>query len=317
MDAHCKIPCSWQVEFRITPSLRQSETMKDYNFEVCNGSMYVKVRYKTPTYDEKLPDRRTDDEYAEQTLAHRHSLCIGKLMLKYMVYQKIVKPLKVEIVKPGPILCNENDLCIAGLLKKRVVSKVLMSKYNILDTGDSLKESEDFWQSGFKNRTSGCENNILRIVDWVQRAEVESDKINSFILTWIGFNGLYGLFDLITGNHHNDNASKFEFMIDELLKNEAADITRIYSNRLDVLESYSFKSAKGNRDWSDEFKNERRKAKRCDLAVLKHAVKCIYAVRREVFHEAPQPEHIDERTEHSKLMLMPILLTCLRNFVTY
>jgi len=53
------------------------------------------------------------------------------------------------------------------------------------------------------------------------------------------------------------------------------------------------------------------------MAILKYAARCIYGVRKQVFHEAPEPDNIIDRAKSAKLMLMPIALTCLKNFVKY
>jgi len=305
------IKCLWQTEFHINPSLKKSETIGDYNFDVRNGDTFVNCKYETDSYDTYVLDMNNEYEYIEQTLARKHASNIRDLMLERMIFQKIFRPIKIEIIS-RPKLLNEEELANAGLLKNRNVRKSLSGRYHILDVGDSLKESHNFWQSGFKNKISGFEPEILRIADWFQRAGIDTDMINSFIFTWVGFNGLYGLFNSID----NNNTGKFEHMIDKLLNKTICDrIILDHSNILDKLQSYNIISEKG-KTWSDDLKKEREN-NADSVQIIKSALNCIYGVRNQVFHEAPSPTDINERVKNCKLILVPIATICLKNFVTY
>ena len=317
----------------------------------------VTIDYKTNKFDEVSPDSKSEYEYAEETKARKYELFIQNLMLERMIYQRVFSHLEVEKVKylddtdgsllkrsrmkailryvaasiakyvdsPGntenPRLLNKKELANAGLSKKHPVISDSTLKWNELDVGDSLTESHnDFWQSGFQNTSRGYENDALRIADWLQRSEGENDEINSFIFAWIAFNGLYGLFASITGFASNtgkppNDAEKFEHIIKKLLVNEASNIGN--SSALSKLESYGILSNNGNRNWSDELKNERRNIYKDDIKVLQYAMRCVYGVRKEVFHEAPQPVDIIERAKTCKSILIPVAVTCLKNFVKY
>lgn len=306
----------WQTEFLINPSLKKSETIGDYNFDVRNGDTFVNCKYETDSYDTYVLDMNNEYEYIEQTLARKHTSNIRNLMLERMIFQKIFRPIKIGIISM-PKLLNEEELANAGLLKNRNVRKSLTGRYDILDVGDSLKESHDFWQSGFKNKISGFEPEILRIADWFQRAETDTDMINGFIFTWIGFNGLYGLFNSID-NLKKTDVDKFEYMIDKLLNKSICDmIIHNHSNILDKLQSYNIKSDRGKTNWSEKLKKERIKSNVNSVEIIKDVLKCIYGVRKQVFHEAPSPTDINERVKNCKLILVPIVTICLKNFVTY
>ncbi|KPQ40982.1 MAG: hypothetical protein MPEBLZ_04471 [Candidatus Methanoperedens nitroreducens] len=135
--------------------------------------------------------------------------------------------------------------------------------------------------------------------------------VNSFIFTWIGFNGLYGLFNSIEKN----NGSKFE-LIDKLLDKTICDrIILNHSNILDELQSYKLESKNGKK-WSDDLR-KKREEKADSVQIIKSALNCISEVRNQVFHEAPSPTDINERVKNCKLILMPIATICLKNFVTY
>lgn len=102
-----------------------------------------------------------------------------------------------------------------------------------------------------------------------------------------------------------------------MLTTDARDIVNSSGFLLDKLEFYSVSSKGGKRNWSEELKNERTKANMDYIKILQYTARCIYGVRRQVFHEAPQSEDVVERARVCKLMLAPIVATCLKKFVIY
>lgn len=309
------IPCLWQVEFIINPSLKKNETIEDYIFNVKDGKTFVKYDYSTTHYDGKIPGS-SEYEYAEQTIANIHMSNIRTLMLERMIYQKIFRDIKIEIVS-NPMLINREELKNENLLKRRPIGISLESSYHRLDVGDSLEESQNFWKSGFKNKTIGLEQETIRIAEWFQRSEIESNATNSFIFSWIGFNGLYGLFNSIDNKKDND-ADKFEYMIDELLDKKLCEKIIINNqNILNELQSYGIKSDNGNKNWSNELKKERDKPSPDSVKIIKYALRCIYGIRKQVFHEAPRPIDIDLRIKNCRQILKSIATKCLKNFINY
>ena len=308
------ISCRWQVKLQIKPSLTQSETIDDFNFEVNGGETFVNIFYKTSATDELLPDSSHEFEYADQTIAFGYIASIRELMLARMVYQRVVTPLSVEIVS-GPTLINRDELSNASLLKMRNVSSTFTFGRNRLDVGDTLSESTAFWKKEFKStKSAGHEKDVLRIMDWLQRAEAERDSINRFILSWIAFNGLYGLYASVCGKSNSDDAIEFKLLIDDLLCHEAPVVAKNYGHILNHLETYGILSSKGATNWSAKLKNKRKSVGN-EVDILKIATRCIYGVRNQVFHEAPEPENIEERAKQCYKLLSVILLTALRNFV--
>ena len=67
------IPHEWEVNFRITPSLKNSETIGDCRFEVHGKETFVKFTYFTSAFDEKLRDSEGEYDYAEITKAKREA----------------------------------------------------------------------------------------------------------------------------------------------------------------------------------------------------------------------------------------------------
>jgi len=323
------IPHHWQVTLYVKPSLKESEKIelfdpvecktRPFEFQIIgNGNSkktQVIIDYKTNKFDEVLPDSKSEYEYAEETKARQYTLFLQNLMLGRMVYTRFFDPLDVEIAS-GPTLLNKDEVSKLYELKRSVGSSIKFS-WRTYDVGDSLTESHNFWELGFQSKSKEYKNDVLRIADWLQRSEGEKDEIKSFILAWIAFNGLYGLFASITGKGMLRDINKFEHIIEELLINDASQIVDKNGRILDKLESYGVLSNSGTTNWSEELKKERMKSDKDTLNVLQCVVKCIYGVRKQVFHEAPQSEDIVERAQICKLMLTQIVATCLKNFVNY
>ncbi|MCF6154147.1 MAG: hypothetical protein E3K36_02610 [Candidatus Brocadia sp.] len=305
----------WRTRLKIRPSLRSPEIINGYNFEVQNGETFVTIEYETPSFDSKLPDSRSD-EYADQTIARQHADRIRNMMLARMIYMRVPEILRIDIVS-SPELLTRDEVVAAGVHKRRPVAKSFDYSWAILDVGQTLSESQIFWSTGFTKKSAKHEEDLLRIADWAVRAEEESSHYKRFIMRWIAFNGLYGLYDAINGRLQAKEKEKFEKMLDGLLANNADAIVRGLGNKLDSLETYGITSVSGQTNYSSNLAQERRKPAPNPLEVIKLATLCIYGIRKEVFHEAPEPDDIEARCKTADHVLSQIVMTCLKNFVNY
>jgi hypothetical protein len=303
--ANNEITPQWRVKFNIEPSLRSSETIDNYVFEVINGKTYVDIEYETNEYEiTKHP-------------IYEHESKIKNLMLERMIYQRNFNPVIIKLVS-GPDILNKDELSRKGLLRNLIIGKTFEFGWHVLDVPDSTKASHNFCQSGFNNKTKNQETEIFRIADWLQKATIEKDVINRFISIWIGFNGLYGFFDDVTNSRKPNDAGKFENAIYSLLKKDARDIVDKYSNVLDKLQTYPIKSKAENTYYNDKLKKERENSNRDDTQVIIYATRIIYGVRNQTFHEVQKcPSDIVDRAKNCNLILMPIVATCLKNLVIY
>ena len=306
----------WRTRLKIRPSLRSPEIINGYNFEVQNGETFVTIEYETPSFDLKLPDSRDDYEYADQTIARQHVDRIRNMMLARMIYMRVPEILRVDIVS-GPTLLNKDELIAAGVHKLRSVASTLDFSWVILDVGQTLSESQVFWSAVFSKKSAKYEEDLLRIADWAVRAEEESSHYKRFIMRWIAFNGLYGLYDAINGRLQKTDKGKIEQVLIGLLANNADEIVRGLGNELDSLEKYGITSVSGQTDYSLDLAQERRKPTTNSVEVIKLTTFCIYGIRKEVFHEAPEPDGIEARCKTADRVLIPIVMTCLKNFVNY
>jgi hypothetical protein len=215
-----------------------------------------------------------------------------------MVYHEVNEKIEIKVIK-GPKLLNKEELKKAGEKLRRKGSSTAQCQITILTKEDTLSSSQNFWRNGFQNKIKGREEDLLRIADWFQRAEGENDYTKKFVLYWIGFNGLYGLLSQVDNVSYYNDADKIDYFIQTLLSNKANTIVNHNSSSLDSLESYNIKSANGNKNWSNTLKTERNKHNHNYFLILKYAMKCIYGIRKEIFHEAPKPLDIEEHIKNS------------------
>lgn len=304
----------WRVQFKIIPSLSQSEIINGYDFkkDEKSGETFVEIFYETSETNEKLEDRLYEDEYAEVTCARIHQSKIKELLLQRMINLKVIYPLKV--------IC----LGMEGVNRQPRLIKTFRVRNNILDEDDSLKASSDLWRSGFKfernvKKRECLEEEVYRIVNWFILAQKQDDNI-SFILAWISFNGLYSLYTRYypPQNNSKGDRNKWKYTINTLLSEEEAEaIVSNYSNLFDSLQSFDIKYKKPGKEikCNEELKFLRNSTYSNSKQIIECATNCIYIVRNQVFHEASLTETEDKRCIISKHLLIIIAMKCLKNFV--
>lgn len=314
----------WRVEFKVTPSFMIQETGSRYNFELRDEyATYVVVEYDTPEINERLESERrhNSDEYAEQTIAYEHQKAIEELMIQRMVYRKQAEKIEIEMTTKNPELINRQELVDNRLPVKHHPVSTLESTHTIWDLTDYLKEGSNFWNTGFQYITEhktkeDLKKDMFRISEWLILAEKQNDDIQSFILTWIAFNGLYNLFSEITKYKSKDERDNFEHTINELLKVDEAK--GIVNNPHNLLEPLKTLNDVRSRDEDIKIKLEEEMARQSDyIQIIKYSVICIYRIRKTVFHEAPPMSDIDKHCKNAKRLLSIITMHCLKNFVDY
>ena len=73
--------CQWEATLGITPSLDEPENIGEYHFKLdTDGQTYVTISYSTEDFDEKHPDRKSNSEYADQTICDKHIEKIRELL---------------------------------------------------------------------------------------------------------------------------------------------------------------------------------------------------------------------------------------------
>jgi hypothetical protein len=312
----------WEVKFSISPSFMILETGSEYHFKVEGEfTTHVVVQYETAEINERLDGRRSDDEYAEQTIAYNHQLAIKELMIQRMIYRKLAEPIEVVMIGK-PKLLNRKELESGGLPIEHPLRVSWLIPSNILDNTDYLKESLEFWDSGLNYDVENLEKDIFRISEWLILAEKQNDHIKSFILTWIAFNGLYNLYSSIVipeikqrqPNHELKDNEMFEHTIDKLIGDiEARKIINDNLYVFDLLQSLDIHSKSGITNYSEDLERLRNSEVPNNIEIIKYATKCIYGIRKTVFHEAPNMENIDENCKQSKKLLSITVVPIVRS----
>ena len=82
-----------------------------------------------------------------------------------------------------------------------------------------------------------------------ERSVEEKDPIKSFIVFWIGFNGIYNLLDLLHNKQERKEAEKIEFMIKQLVTEpQAQNIIKDIRKEIGALETYNITSDSGKKE---------------------------------------------------------------------
>lgn len=306
----------WKIVFNVIPGLQNSETIGGYTFEVRkDGRTVVEKVFPTDRSDTSPSEERLHvNEREAKVLSRGHADRIRNLLLRRMVYQRSFAPIDVTPLESLTLL-NEQELRSAGIPLVRRITVVNRTAYGGLDVGDSLAESEEFWTSGSQSTGDERGKEILRIADWLERSAREDDPIQSFILAWIGFNGLYGLFSeeqTIKGS----DADKFECMLSALIAaNQAVEIRHNIVRPARTLATNEIRSESKQTDFSALLDATLRSTDLWAQDGIKLTTRCIYGVRKQVFHEAPQPSAIRESAQAARAAMMPIATACLKSII--
>ena len=312
-----KMKFNWKAKFKIDPSLRMSKEINDYYFHVQNNETTVTVQYETSKYDELHPNRKNNNEYAEETLAQQEKAKIKEILLRRMVYQLIFSPLRIKLIS-YPELLNRKELEEKNIKLRREITATFEAIYSILDVNDSISESEQFWYSNFNGSSSGHQEAILNIAAWLSKSELEQRSINKFILTWIAFNSLYGLCaSIFRPAQSMTEIDQFSLTIDNLLTPEkASNILNEFRPQIIPLTTLNLTSRNGGVNYSNDLNEEIEKiSTNNELEIIKYALKCIYMIRNQYFHNAPQVTELQTNIGNFRNFIMRITAWCMRNFI--
>lgn len=295
----------WQVQYEIEPSLEKSESVDGINFEVVNGKTIVTQQHITCNYDDII-----------NTVCNDYMNMLRNYILRRMLYQKTYQPIIVKITTP-PILLNREELKNKGAKLTRKVMASLEMRWSILDVNDSLAESENFWNSGFTGKSNGLDIELLRIASWIEKSEAEHDHIQQFILTWVAFNSLYGLYSKeVSNNNFYAEIHQFTETVSNLLKiSDANEIFKIHETNINYLSNKNFQLRNGTNcsyDLGLELKN---KKTRNHLSIITRTLECIYCIRNQCFHNGPQATDLPHFIKEARDVLLSIVAICARNFV--
>jgi hypothetical protein len=330
----------YEVTFDVSPSLKQSEEIDGFTFVV---NQYSQRTFVTRT--QSLKARCTQQEkrilighrQIEEAFKQDKGL-IRKLLLRNMLYQKNYRTIEIKTVGL-PVLTNEKEISDGGitinyysstdieLINIRLDDEIEKREYDI-----SLSAGEKYWKLNLTN----YEDDLMRIATWLERSQTATNSIDKFMHIWIAFNSLFNLYiDVIEKQEINSERKRFKLTVEKLISaSEARDIITNYRPSIMLLASYDFVTRNGkacspnlksnllNRSiLLDEFKlskNELLKNKLLGICkqILNETVDCIYCIRNQAFHDAPQSLKLANYTEETSALLLEIVSTCTKNFIT-
>ena len=310
----------WKAKFAIKANLQQSETIGDYFFKVENAnSIIVEKEYETNSADERHPQQKHSFEYSEETIARLYAEEIYIIMLKRMIFQRDFNPIEVELENDYPTLVNKDELKGKGIKITKPRQWYDSKGYAISDVDGSISSSETFWNAptAFQGTASGQEDEVIRIASWLERSTREDDNIKSFILAWIAFNTLFGLFKHCAAGTARTERDTFKFLIQSLIDNsQAGDIINSLSGQIQLLQGYGI-TLRGGEDVSNILTNKMQDQSVNNVERLNCIIDCVYGVRNQIFHDAPRTDDIHRKAKTSKMTLIPIFTVCLKAFVTH
>lgn len=271
-----------------------------------NNKTYVITEHITDNYDD-----------ISQTVCHDYKNILRNYMLRRMVYQKAYQPINIS-VKEQPFLKNRDELKEKGAKLTRALRACCVMSYSLLEVNDEISLSENFWRNGFTGQAAGLENDILRIASWIEKSEAEQDRIQKFILTWISFNSIYGLYSRkISNQSFYNEVPQFTDTVTALLSNdEAKHICDRYSNEIFCLANQNLQLRNGT-NCSNDLRLELQSNQHNYQSIIIRTLECIYCIRNECFHNGPQLTNFSEYLNGSRDILLSVIATCLKNFVVY
>jgi hypothetical protein len=263
---------------------------------------------------------------------------IRRLLLRNMLYQKNYQAIEIKMLGL-PVLTNEKALSDEGITIKYYSSASFVFPMLLLD--DEIEECEnDFSLSAgekhWKVNLINYEDELMRITDWLERSQTTSNQIDKFIHTWIAFNSLFDLYinEFEKQEINSVERKKFKLTIEKLVSaSEAREIITRYRPTIMSLGSYNFIAR--NRDTCSAnletkllernlllnniklSKSEILKTELLEVCkqILNEIMNCIYCIRNQAFHDAPQSPKLANYAEESNALLLEIVSTCAKNFM--
>ena len=333
----------YEATFDISPSLDHSEEIDGFTFVVNQDSKRTCV-----TRMQSLNGRCTQQE-RQISMGHKQiektfnqdKEQIRKLLLRNMLYQKNYQTIEIKMVGL-PALTNEKALSDEGITIKYYSSASFVFPWLILD--DEIEEYEnDFSLSAgekhWKINLINYEDELMRIADWLERSQTTADSIDRFMRIWIAFNSLFNLYINEFEKQEIDNGErkKFKLTVGKLISaSEAREIITKHRPTIMSLGSYNFIARTRNKDTCsanlkdkllqrdlllDKFRLSKTEILKAELLevckqILNETMDCIYCIRNQAFHDAPQSPKLANYAEEVNVLLLEIVSTCSKNFIT-
>jgi hypothetical protein len=306
----------WKVKFKI-PNVRPQNEIKlgNYKFKPSpsdpgnkSSDCYteVEVVFETKAFNHSLPEKG-EYEYEEQTIAYQHKRRIKTILDASIIISGF--PLQVEIEKIE--LLNKEELEKSRVTLKRKVGISTDYEIKFFPTPEKFDEHLIFAQKCLLKRSPDDQEEIHRICRWLERGILAREAYDKFLYLWIGFNALYEK----VGSGQND-AKKIESTTNLLDKNTASTLFQsLPLNNVRKLTLYTAISTTGKTDFSQVLSKELNKKPQNYVEILRLILRCIYCVRKELFHGNLSLEERDERVSVCNPLLEKIFRKTLELYV--
>ena len=190
----------------------------------------------------------------------------------------------------APQVLNEEELKKKGLPVTRSVGPFKLYAESSL-TSENLDSSFDFYR---KVNALSNQDAVRLTMNWFKRAFDYREPYDRFIALWISFNAFYNLY---YGKSVNDaDSEKMRNLALNLFSEaEAKQLLNDFSKVTSRLISLKgrFLSLSGRTDYADEL--ERRLKAGNYRSALENAIRCLYSVRKTLFHGATDITESEKR----------------------
>jgi hypothetical protein len=178
-----------------------------------------------------------------------------------------------------PDLLNRSEVSVLPVVGHgRSVSTVTVSPSLAIA---HLEKSVQFTRSVEMHRER---ETIQRSLRWFRKAKATKDVVDGFVMQWIAFNALYGLF---TPDKKGDQAAIRGLINAHPSHEKIKEILKANAEAIDELATSNLTDWRGQRNYSDELK---RLIGNTDVRRTLMAVSlCLFSVRNQVFHGGTTP----------------------------
>lgn len=315
------LTAEWKATFLVLPRLTHDEKVGDYYFRNDPDGCRVSVAFSNEL---RLDEHGTlnVDHVEACAQAETHRLRIEELMLIRNVYQQVTCPVEVSLLDEGPQLLNKEDLQCQGIVPKWRVSCSLASAWRIILVGDSITESQTYWQKASQGKMSSHTSDVLRIEKWLQSSEDDDTYGASFVHIWTALNAAWSLYCRIAGCNRDcpvtKRSSKKELntmacSVGRIISGAAAPELSLDSASVCLISEQWANEASQNKHNGNQLRLAWQSSERDSLRVVGAFLRCAYAFRCQLFHDAPEPKYVARWAPVFSHLLRQVATTCLFN----
>jgi hypothetical protein len=180
--------------------------------------------------------------------------------------------------------------------------------------GDSIAESQVFWNKVSQGNMASHTGDVLRIERWLQSSENDDTYGTAFVHLWTAFNAIWGLLRELLGKNATSEVWDMEWAVKILLRHSSTRVREVVTTDISRI-------AHSQQPWEHGRKPNEDSAELKDalahetgqnpLKVLVAALRCAYAFRCRLFHEAQDPTWIAEWSPVFSHLLRQVTTACL------